>query len=65
MFTYNSQLIEYKDNIANLQSEVNKFVFVSETEFDNITREDGKVYGVYDETTGIITWYYGDIGGDS
>lgn len=56
---------ENKDNIANLQSEVNKFVFVSETEFDNITREDGKVYGVYDKTTGIITWYYGDIGGDS
>jgi len=56
---------ENKDNIANLQNEVNKFIFVSETEFGNITKEDGKVYGVYNEETGIITWYYGNIGGDS
>ena len=23
---------------------------------------DDKVYGVYNEETGIITWYYGNIG---
>lgn len=34
----------------------------STTEFANITRIDGVVYKVYDESTGIITWYYGNEG---
>lgn len=34
----------------------------SEYEFSNITREEGKLYAVYNETTGVITWYYGNVG---
>jgi hypothetical protein len=35
---------------------------VTETQFATLTREAGVVYGAYNETTGIITWYFGDVG---
>jgi hypothetical protein len=34
----------------------------SETAFASVTRVAGQVYGSYNETTGIITWYFGDVG---
>lgn len=39
-----------------------KYEVYSETQFASVTRVAGTVYGVYNETTGVITWYYGNVG---
>ena len=50
------------DYIVALKVSVDKFEFYTETEFEDVTREAEKVYGVYSEITGVIIWYYGIIG---
>lgn len=39
-----------------------KYEIYSETAFASVTRLANVVYGVYNETTGVITWYYGNVG---
>ena len=51
------------NELENALEELEKTIYISESQFSTITREQDKVYGVYNETDGIITFYYGDIGG--
>lgn len=39
-----------------------KYEIYSETAFASVTRLADVIYGVYNETTGVITWYYGNVG---
>ena len=39
-----------------------KYEIYSATAFATVTRLANVVYGVYDEATGVITWYYGNVG---
>lgn len=54
--------IERDDYIFSLEAFQNQFEFYTETEFETVERAVGKIYGVYSEVTGVITWYYGIIG---
>ena len=57
-----SDAVTRDDYIFELKEQVDATLYYSETDFASITRASGKVYAVYNESTGIITWYYGAIG---
>ena len=50
------------DYIFELKEQVDATLYYSATDFASVTRVTGKIYAVYNESTGIITWYYGAIG---
>ena len=54
--------VERDDYIFSLATFQEQFEFYTETEFASVVREVGKIYGVYSESTGIITWHYGIVG---
>jgi hypothetical protein len=54
-------VFEMKENVDSFTTFKDKFVFCTESEFEVITRLSDKIYGVYDEISGVIIWYYGDI----
>jgi hypothetical protein len=58
----NLAAVQRDDYIFSLAAFQDQFEFYTETEFDSVVREVNKIYGVYSESTGVITWYYGIIG---
>lgn len=59
----NLAAVERDDYIFSLAAFQNQFEFYTELEFESVVREPGKLYGVYNVSTGIITWHYGIVGG--
>jgi hypothetical protein len=55
-------VFEMKENVDSCVTFKNQFEFLTTTEFELIERESGKIYGVYSELTGEITWYFSDVG---
>jgi len=58
----NLAALQRDDYIFSLAAFQEQFMFYTEAEFESVVREVGKLYGVYNESTGIITWHYGIIG---
>jgi hypothetical protein len=44
---------------TSLDAKLNTSNIFTETQFATLTREPGVVYGAYNETTRVITWYFG------
>jgi hypothetical protein len=59
---HDDKLHEQRDDIDANRVSIDKIEYYSATEFASITRVSGKIYAEYNETTGVITWYYGAVG---